>query len=78
MNHDITHCCGMEGDARCAGCHRRKAHEELLVMVHRDQVESGKYHSYLDAEECKAQGYNMYWGCSGEEHDETDAMPSRE
>lgn len=78
MNHDIIHCTGVNGDTVCEKCHRKKAHEELLIMVHRDQTESGKHHSYLNAEECKAQGYNMYWGCSGSCHDESDAISSRE
>ena len=49
MNHDITHCTGVKGDAVCEKCHRKVAHEDLLRLVRRGELASGEMHSYLNA-----------------------------
>ena len=59
MNHDITHCTGIKGDLVCAGCFRRKAHEELLQKVNRGETASGESHMYLNAEDCVRNGHDM-------------------
>lgn len=61
MNHDITHCTGVKGDAVCKDCHRKVAHEDLLRLVQRGELASGEMHSYLNAEECVEAGHKMFW-----------------
>lgn len=61
MNHDITHCTGVKGDTVCEGCHRKKAHEDLLRMWNSGEVESGRVFMYLNAEECVADSHSMLW-----------------
>lgn len=61
MNHDITHCIGIKRDHVCSICYRREAHEDLLRLVQRGKLESGKMHSYLNAEGCVEEGYSMLW-----------------
>ena len=61
MNHDITHCTGVKGDAVCGKCHRKVAHEDLLRLVQRGELKSGEMHSYLNAEECVKDGHKMLW-----------------
>ena len=61
MNHDIKHCTGVKGDTVCEKCHRRVAHEDLLRLVQRGELEAGHINSYANAEECVAEGYSMLW-----------------
>ena len=79
MNHDITHCTGIKDDPKCSECHRRKAHEELKNLVHRGVTGTGVLYSYMDAEVCKANEYNLFWAeeYAGHIHDDTDTIPSR-
>lgn len=64
MNHDITHCTGVKGDAVCEGCHRKVAHEDLLRLVRRGELASGEMHTYLSSEEreeCVEKGHKLLW-----------------
>ena len=61
MNHDITHCTGVNGDAVCGKCHRKVAHEDLLRLVRRGELASGHVNSYANAEECVKMDHNMLW-----------------
>ena len=61
MNHDITHCTGVKGDAVCEVCYRKVAHEDLLRLVQRGELKSGEMLSYLNAEECVKDRHSMLW-----------------
>ncbi|MBO4382231.1 MAG: hypothetical protein IKV77_12910 [Alistipes sp.] len=61
MNHDITHCTGVNGDTVCEGCHRKMAHEDLQRMGNSGEIESGRVFMYLNAEECVEDSHSMLW-----------------